>query len=357
MSLLHSFGWTDRLETLFEPHRAAGLVPARVLREDLARYRLLTPDGERAGEVSGRFRHAARARADFPAVGDWVALRPPDGDGPCILEAVLPRASAFTRKAAGETTEEQVVAANVDTVFLVSGLDNDLNPRRIERFVAAAWESGAAPVIVLNKADVIDDPEAAVAEIEPVAPGVPVVAVSALDRAGLEELGGWLEPGRTVALLGSSGVGKSTLVNALLGEDRQDTGGVRADDSRGRHTTTHRELIPLPGGAVLLDTPGMRELSLWAEPETLETAFPDVEALAAACRFRDCRHDAEPGCAVRAADADGTLEPGRLESWRKLQRELRWLAIKQDARLRQEEEGRWREIARAQRRHKRERGR
>jgi ribosome biogenesis GTPase len=232
-----------------------------------------------------------------------------------------------------------------------------LNPRRIERYLTAAWESGAAPVVVLNKADVAEDPDACAAEIESVSPGVPVVAVSAREEANLEALRPWLVAGRTVALLGSSGVGKSTLVNALLGEKRQDTGAVRADDSRGRHTTTHRELIPLPGGAVLLDTPGMRELQLWADESTLADSFPDVEALAAQCRFRDCRHDAEPGCAVRAAETEGRLDPGRLESWRKLQRELRFLARKQDVRLRLEEESRWKAIARFQRQHKKSRGR
>jgi ribosome biogenesis GTPase len=353
--MLRSFGWTARLEAAFEPHRGTGLDPARIAREDRARYRVLTRHGERGAEVAGRFRHAARARADFPAVGDWVAVRTGDDDGPCVIEALLPRSSAFTRKAAGDVTEEQVIAANVDSVFLVSGLDAELNPRRIERYLAAAWESGATPVVVLNKADVVDDPGSCVAEIERVAPGVPVVAVSARSGARLESLRPWLLPGSTVALLGSSGVGKSTLVNALLGEARQDTGAIREDDSRGRHTTTHRELIPLPGGAVLLDTPGMRELQLWADDSTLAGAFPDIEALAGACRFRDCRHDSEPGCAVRAADADGELAPGRLESWRKLQRELRWLARKQDVRLRLEEENRWRSISRSHRRQKRSR--
>lgn len=355
--MLRSLGWTDPRETAFEPFRAQGLTPARVVREDRGRYRLLTEGGERAAEMSGRCRHGARTRADFPAVGDWVAARRPDGDGPCVIEALLPRTGAFTRKVAGETTEEQVVAANVDTVFLVSGLDGDLNPRRIERYVAAAWESGAAPVVVLNKADLAADPDACVAEIERVAVGVPVVAVSARSGARLDSLRPWLVAGRTVALLGSSGVGKSTLVNALLGEERQDTGEVCAEDSRGRHTTTRRELVPLPGGAVLLDTPGMRELQLWADPSTLGNVFPDVEALAAECRFRDCRHESEPGCAVRAADANGTLTAGRLASWRKLQQELRWLASKQDVRLRRQDQRRWRAISKAARRWKKDAGR
>jgi ribosome biogenesis GTPase len=353
--MLRSFGWTDRLETGFQAHRAAGLEPARIAREDRERYRALTDGGERAAEVPGRFRHEARTRADFPAVGDWVAIRLAAGDGPCVIHAVLPRSSAFTRKVAGEVTEEQVIAVNVDTVFLVCGLDVDFNVRRIERYLAAAWESGAAPVVVLNKADLADDPGARVAEVERAAAGAPVVALSARSGEGIHALRPWLQSGRTVALLGSSGVGKSTLVNALLGKDRQDTGDVRAGDSRGRHTTTHRELIPLPGGAVLLDTPGMRVLQLWTDDAAVAGAFPDIEALAAECRFRDCGHETEPGCAVLAAEAAGTLDAGRLANWRKLQRELRWLARKQDVRLRLEEESRWRSISRSVRRQKRSR--
>lgn len=349
--LLASFGWTEKRETGFAPHAALGLRPARVLREERERYRIVGETGECGAEVTGRFRRDALTRADFPAVGDWVAVRAPSGDGTHRIEALLPRASAFTRKAAGTVTEEQVVAANVDTVFLVSGLDLDFNLRRIERYVAAAWESGAMPVVVLNKADLADDPDAAVAEVEGVAPGVPVVAVSAREDGNLEALRPWLVPGQTVALLGSSGVGKSTLVNALLGQDRMDTGTVRSGDSRGRHTTTHRELVPLPGGAVLMDTPGMRVLPLWADETAVADAFPDIGALAASCRFRDCRHESEPGCAVR-----GGIEPERLESWRKLQRELAWLARKQDVRLRIQEEGRWKAITKEQRRRKKAKG-
>jgi ribosome biogenesis GTPase len=348
---LSVLGWNDRLEQLFIPHRQQGLEPARIAREERGRYLASTAAGERAAEVSGRFRHEAQGRAAFPAVGDWVAARAAAGEGPLIIEAVLARASAFVRKVAGEITEEQVVAANVDAVFVIAGLDGDFNLRRIERFLAAAWDSGATPVVVLNKADLADDLEARIAEVEAVAPGVAVAALSARAGFGLDGLAPWLAPGKTVALLGSSGVGKSTLVNALLGEERQPTGEVREDDSRGRHTTTHRELVLLPGGAILIDTPGMRELQLWADESALAEAFPDVEALAAGCRFRDCRHDAEPGCAVLAAAGCGDLPPERLESWRKLQRELRWLAGKQDVRIRLEEEARWRVIQRSVRNH------
>jgi len=347
---LHALGWNSRWEETFTPYRDRGLEAARVAREDRGRYLLLHAAGARPAELAGRLRHEAQGRAELPAVGDWVAMRSGDGELG-VIAAVLPRASAFVRKVAGETTEEQVVAANVDTVFLVAGLDGDLNLRRIERYLAAAWESGAEPVVVLNKADLVEDLEARVVEVESVAPGVPVIAVSALAHQGLEGLGSWLAPGRTVALLGSSGVGKSTLLNALLGEERQDTGAVRADDSRGRHTTTRRELVPLPGGALLLDTPGMRELQLWGGEESLAGTFPDVTELASDCRFRDCRHEGEPGCAVRAAVESGVLDATRLDSWHKLQRELRWLDTRRDARARAAEQAKWKAITKSMKHH------
>ena len=240
---------------------------------------------------------------------------------------------------------------NIDTVFLVSGLDGDFNLRRIERYLAAAWESGAQPVVVLNKADVAHDLPACLAAAEGIAMGVPVRCVSALDRQSLEALAPWLAPGRTVALLGSSGVGKSTLINTLLGQERLPTTAVRPGDSRGRHTTVRRELVTMPGGAVLLDTPGLRELQLWGDESRLEGTFPEIAQLAAGCRFRDCGHATEPGCAVRAAVTCGALDPERLESWRKLQRELRRLATRQDARARAAEEAKWKSIHRAMKHH------
>jgi ribosome biogenesis GTPase len=248
------------------------------------------------------------------------------------------------RRAAGDETVQQVLAANVDTVFLVMGLDRDYNPRRVERALVLAWESGAEPVIVLNKTDLSDEVEARRAEVEAAAPGVPVVALSAKRSEGLADLGPWLRRGRTVALLGSSGVGKSTIVNRLLGEERQRTREVRESDQRGRHTTTHRELLALPGGGLLIDTPGLREIQLWATEGGLAAAFGDVETLAAGCRFRDCAHEAEPGCAVRAAVEEGTLPPERLASFHKLRAELRSLEIREDPERLRAERARWRSM-------------
>ena len=347
---LQSLGWNARFESLFIPHRDHGLVPARVAREDRARYTVLDESGARSAELAGRLRHDARTRAELPAVGDWVALRPGAASS-AVIDAVLPRASSFTRKVAGETTEEQVVAANVDAVFLVCGLDGDFNPRRLERYLTAAWESGAEPVVVLNKADLASDLEARIAEAEDVAPGAAVVPLSALAGEGLSALAPWLTIGRTVALLGSSGVGKSTLANALLGAARQATAEVRESDSRGRHTTTHRELLPLPGGALLLDTPGMRELQLWGGEDSLGGSFPEIDELADDCRFGDCQHETEPGCAVLEAVASGALDEERLRSWRKLQRELARLAARSNARARAAEEAKWRAIHRSMRHH------
>jgi ribosome biogenesis GTPase len=347
---LHPYGWTASHEARFAAHAGRGLVPARVARADANRWLVFTGESDAPvpAVAAGRLRHEAAAAADLPAVGDWVAVAPGD---PLVVHAVLPRGSTFRRLAPGRETLEQVVAANVDVVFLVAGLDGDFNPRRIERYVAAVWESGAQPVVVLNKADLPDQDAVTerVAEVEAVAIGVPVVALSAREGAGLEALAPHLVPGRTVALVGSSGVGKSTLVNALLGEERQDTGEVRADDSRGRHTTTHRELILLPGDVLLLDTPGMREFARWSDggDAALGSAFPEIEALAASCRFGDCAHEAEPGCAVQAALAGGTLDAARHASWLKLRREERAFAVRHDRRLQKAERAKWKAISKS----------
>ncbi len=333
---LEDLGWTPRFAQAFEACRAAGVSPARVSLEHTHIYRVIAPEGERLARVSGRLRHDASGRADFPAVGDWVAVETPAGGGDARIKAVLPRATHFSRRAAGNPTEEQVVAANIDVVFLVSGLDHDFNPRRIERYLVTAWESGAAPVIVLNKSDLVDDPSAFVAEVGALAAGVPVHAVSAKRPETMAALRDHLGPGRTAALLGSSGVGKSSIANALVGEEILRTREVRESDSRGRHTTTGRQLLLLPRGGILIDTPGMRELQLWDTGEAVAGAFADVESVGEGCRFRDCRHAAEPGCAVIAAVASGMLPEARLESYRKLQGEQAFQATQQDERGRLE---------------------
>jgi ribosome biogenesis GTPase len=347
---LEDLGWNEFFAAAFGPHAGQGLVPARVIREGRGVYGVATGDRELSAAASGRLWHGEEGGGQ-PAVGDWVAVRLPTlPEEPGLIRAILPRKSKFSRKAAGARTDEQVVASNVDTVFLMTGLDHDFNPRRIERYLAAAWESGANLVLLLNKADLDAALEAHVQEVERIAMGLPVHAISARTGEGVEALAPYLGRGQTVSVLGSSGVGKSTLINRLLGTDTQRTGAVRASDERGRHTTTHRELFLLPGGGLILDTPGMRELQLWEADEGLGGAFADIEELAAACRFGDCHHTGEPGCAVEEAVASGALSPERLESWRKLQRELEAIRLRQDGLARLQEKQRVKAIHKAQHR-------
>jgi ribosome biogenesis GTPase len=343
---LAQYGWNERLAESFAEHAIAGRVPARVVLEHTHIYRIVTEEGESLARVSGRLRHRAEGRPDFPAVGDWVVVEPvPEGEA--RIHAVLPRFSRFSRRAAGDVTEEQVVAANIETVFLVGGLDADFNPRRIERYLVMAWESGAMPVVVLNKADLVPDPEPLVEEVRGVATGVDVFAVSAKAPESLAVLRAYLQPGRTAALLGSSGVGKSTIVNSLVGFDLLRTRDVRVTDSRGRHTSTARQLVLLEGGGVMIDTPGMRELQLWDSGESLAETFADILALAADCRFRDCRHESEPGCGVRDAVARGELSAVRLESYHKLVAERDHHSRQLDERAALEEKRRSKTMTRA----------
>jgi ribosome biogenesis GTPase len=350
---LEALGWRAVFAEAFAPY-ADRCVPARVALEHQHIYRLYTADRELLARVRGRLRHQAGRREMFPAVGDWVAVLAGAHGGFATIEALLPRQSRFSRKVAGELTQEQVVAANIDTVFLVSGLDQDYNLRRIERYLTTAWDGGARPVILLNKADLVDDPDRHVLEVTSVASGAPVHAVSTKTEAGLEALHAYVGPGQTCAFLGSSGVGKSSLINRLLGTERQRTRDVRERDSRGRHTTTHRELLWLPDGGLLIDTPGMREVQLWEG--SLSDAFADIVTLGEGCHFRDCRHEGEPRCAVRAAADGGQLDPARLDSYRKLQRELAVQERKQDELAQLQEKKKVKALHRAARQHYRLKG-
>jgi ribosome biogenesis GTPase len=322
-------GWNDFFAAELAALARPDLEPGRVAGEDRHRYDVYTQSGVVQAEVTGRLLYLVDTPADLPKVGDWVALVTLDDGERAFIQSVLGRRSKLSRKVPGRKSDEQILAANLDVLFIVQGLDDDYSPRRLERYLAMAFEDEVRPIIVLNKTDVCLDVEARVAEIERIAAGVPVLAVSA-EREGVDALRRYLQPGMTFALVGSSGVGKSTIINKLAGEELQDTYEVNPKGSEGRHITTRRELILLPDGTVLIDTPGMRELQLLLAEQGLSDSFSDIELLATHCRFADCTHESEPNCAVRAAIAAGELDRGRLRNYQKLQREQAAIEARQD---------------------------
>ncbi len=335
-------GWDPFFESHYNQITIPGVIPCRVTEEFRESYHINTGQQELPAAISGRMRYTSN---DYPAVGDWVAAVPyPDGTQ-AVIHAVLPRKSSFTRRAAGKAAE-QVVAANIDTVFIVTALDGyNFNPRRLERYLTMAWKSGASPVFVLNKADLCPDTGSFIKETEQIAMGIPVYAVSATEKTGLVQLSNHIESGRTAAFLGSSGVGKSALINALLGSERLLTRATSELENKGRHTTTRRMLLPLPEGGMVIDTPGMKELGMWGSDDDIDNSFEDIESLAENCRFKDCRHDAEPGCAVREAIENGELTIARFKNYLKLRRELEFASAREDMSLRKVEQLRWKKIA------------
>jgi ribosome biogenesis GTPase len=345
---LSDLGWNEGFARDFEPWSSkADVRPGRVAIGFNYLYRVYLEGGELETTISGRLKHHAASRSELPAVGDWVVVRRRHDQHRGVIVAVLPRRSHFSRKTAGNITDEQVVAANVNVIFIVMSLDADFSLRRLERYLLLARESGAAPVILLTKPDLCSDVPAREAEVVSLAGDVPVHVISPKHAHGIERVAAYLTPGRTGALLGSSGVGKSTIINRLIGENVRKTREVRQADSKGRHTTTHRELVVLPTRGLIIDTPGMRELQLWDVGEAVRETFDDIEALAAECHFTNCRHRDEPRCAVKQAVADGRVAPERLASYLKLQDELAFLARRQDERAQLEEKRRGRVMGKA----------
>jgi ribosome biogenesis GTPase len=365
VSLRERLGWNRFFEQQVSHENRAALQWARVVEEQRGLYRV-AGDVEGWAEVSGRFRHEATRSADFPAVGDWVGVNPVARGFPsatlgagsrATIQLRLERRSTVSRAAAGRAVDQQVVAANVDTIFLVTALTEDLNPRRLERYLTMVWDAGAVPVVLLNKADLCEDAAGAGAAVRARLPLVDIVVMSALLEDGLGALAAYLRPAQTVALLGSSGVGKSTLVNRLLGSERLRVGAISDEDGKGRHTTTSRQLVELPGGALLIDTPGMRELQPWADESAVAGAFDDIAALASGCRFTDCAHACEPGCAVNAAVEAGRLDADRLENYRRLGREAAFEERKRDKAVAANAKRRWKQLHQAHKQMYRDRDR
>lgn len=356
---LEDLGWNDFFKTQFDNHELKDeLQPGRISREHKGLYKIINAQGEYLAEISGKMRYALADYSDFPVVGDWVAAKIYPDENKAIIHGVLKRKNSFSRKAVMSSrksdlqgkVKEQVLSANIDTVFLVNGLDSDFSLRRIERYMTTVYDSGMDPVIILNKTDLVENPDDYIDRAGSIAFGAPVVPVCGLSDSGIDDLKKYIQPGKTIVFLGSSGVGKSTIINLLAGEERQRVNVVRESDHKGKHTTTTREMIILPDGGILIDTPGMREFQPWKNEEDTAKAFDDIESIALGCRYKNCRHESEPGCAVQDAIKDGTLDPGRYNNYLRMKKEARYIEARMEGNARTVEKMRWKEISKIQKR-------